>query len=305
MSNREINHKGIHMEMLGIERKKGSAERLDGRLTVYARVETEPGDLGSAGHPIASMVHNGLLVAQGNYKEQSSLRDFLKSEMGLSLEEGLAEFLERLDGLEAALDPEKLKQKMENMDELQDFIPTPAKIVPFHSEEEILEQEGDIFFVGTFRNVANANLSVNSFPIIYQARFREEQIDRVKSEIEQLISQVEKAEASEVHYAAPGVNVADKILKDFIPGMLYSRKDEKLFESAAKQFRAFLEGYPFPRDVESILSIIGKSGDLTKHHYKLLELYARKIAEVTRENFTEVERIRKAIDEQEDSLESI
>lgn len=291
------------MPILGIEQKSGDSEVLDGRLTVYARVEIEPGELASTSHPIASMVHNGLLVAQGNYKEQSSLRDFLKSEMGLSLEEGLAEFLEKLDGLEAALDPQKLKEKMESMEDIQDFIPTPAKIVPFHAEEEVLGQEGDIFYVGAFRNVANANLSVNSFPIIYQARFREQQTDRVRNEIEQLIAQVEKADVPETHYAAPGVDVAEKILKDFIPGMLYCRKDSKLFEGAARQFRAFLRGYPFPQDVENILSTIGAAGDLTKQHYNLLELYARKIAEVTRENFAEVDKIRKAIDELEDSLE--
>jgi hypothetical protein len=292
------------MAILEIEQKRGSGELLDGRLTVYARVDIEPDELVGTTHPIASMVHNGLLVAQGNYKEQSSLRDFLKSEMGLSFEEGLAEFLEKLDGLEAALDPEKLKEKMENMDELQDFIPTPAKIVPFHSEEEILGQEGDIFYVGAFRNVANANLSVNSFPIIYQARFREQQIDRVRGEIEQLISQVEQAEAPQIHYKAPGVDVAERILKDFIPKLLYSRRDGKLFGTASNQFRAFLKGYPFPRDVESVLALIGEPKDLTTHHYKLLELYARKIAEVSGENFAEVEHIRKAIEELEDSLES-
>ena len=34
------------------------------------------------------MIHNGLLVAQGNFKDQYNFRDFLKSELGITLEEG-------------------------------------------------------------------------------------------------------------------------------------------------------------------------------------------------------------------------
>ena len=76
---------------LDIEQKKGDSDRLDGRVIVYALIDIDPSDLASMKHPIASMIHNGLLVAQGNFKEQSSLKDFLKSEMGVSLEEGLGE----------------------------------------------------------------------------------------------------------------------------------------------------------------------------------------------------------------------
>jgi hypothetical protein len=63
-----------------------------------------------------------------------------------------------------------------------------------------MQQEGDIFFVGNFKNMANANLSVNSFPILYQARYREQEIDMIKSEIDQLISQVEGNELPDTHY---------------------------------------------------------------------------------------------------------
>ncbi len=291
------------MSFLGVEQKQGSQERLDGRLTVYARVEIEPEEAVGGKHPIAAMINNGLLVAQGNYKEQSNLRDFLKSEMGLSLEEGLEEFLEKLDGIESALDPQKLKEKMENLDDIQDFIPTPAKIVPFHSEEEILSQAGDVFYVGEFRNVANANLSVNSFPILYQARYREEQLFFVKHEIEQLISQVEQNQLPRENYLQPGVNVEQKLLKEYIPNMLYCRKDLSVFATAQKQFRAFMEGYSQPRDIEAIIGILESSRELSKRHYRLLELYARKIAAVSSEDFGKAESLRKEIDDLENSPE--
>ena len=282
--------------LLKIEQKKGNPDRLDGRLTVYAILDIDQADLMSMKHPIASMVYNNFLVAQGNYKEQNNLRDFLKSEMNISLEEGLEDFLDKLGGLESALDPQKLRDKIENFDELEDFIPTPAKIVPFHSESEILSQEGDVYFTGTFKNIGNAILSVNSFPILYQARFREHEIDKVRNEIEQLISQIDKLGPPEVSFLTKGINVEDKIMKDFIPNMLYCRKDPKVFSAAEKQFKIFMQGYKFKEDVDSIVSIIAHQSELTSKYFKLLELYAKKIAEVYKENYAEVEKLRLEIE---------
>jgi hypothetical protein len=282
--------------LLGIERKKGSKDRLDGRLTVYAVLDIDPSELLSMKSGIASMIYDKFLVAQGNYKDQNNLRDFLKSEMGISLEEGLEEFLEKLGGLESALDPQKLRDKIENFDEMEEFIPTPAKIVPFHSESEILGQDGDVFFAGTFKNVGNAILSVNSFPILYQARFREQEIEKVRNEIELLISQIEKNELPEATFSTRGVNLEEKIIKEFIPNMLYCRKDKKVFSAAEKQFRAFMRGYSFKNDVDRIVSIIADQEELTAKYFKLLELYAKKISEVRKENFEEVEKLRLEIE---------
>ena len=282
--------------LLGIERKKGSQDRLDGRLTVYAILDIDPSELLSMKSGIASMIYDKFLVAQGNYKDQNNLRDFLKSEMGISLEEGLEEFLEKLGGLESALDPQKLRDKIENFDEMEEFIPTPAKIVPFHSESEILGQEGDVFFAGTFKNIGNAILSVNSFPILYQARFREQEIEKVRNEIELLISQIEKNELPEATFSTRGVNLEEKIIKEFIPNMLYCRKDPKVFSAAEKQFRAFMRGYSFKDDVDRIVSIIADQEELTAKYFKLLELYAKKISEVRKENFEEVEKLRLEIE---------
>jgi hypothetical protein len=146
-----------------LQQKKGDPGVLDGRITVYAVIDSDPGELLSAKHAFASMVNNGFLVSQGNFKDQYNFKDFLKSELGISLEEGLEEgltqLLDRMEGLESTLDPQKLKERLESMDDLNDFIPTPAKIVPFHSEQEIVSQEGDVFFAGAFKNIGNAVLA--------------------------------------------------------------------------------------------------------------------------------------------------
>jgi len=281
--------------LLGVEQKKGNSVVLDGRLTVYAKIDIDPAEIISMKHPIASMVHNNLLVAQGNFRDQNNLKDFLKSEMGISLEEGLGDFLEKLGGIESALDPDKLKEKMDNFDELEDFIPTPAKIVSFPSVNDILEQDGDIFFTGIFRNVGNAILSVNALPIIYQARFREQEILKVRSEIESLISQIEKSSTDKLTLFPLEMEPEEKILKEFIPNMLYCRKEKNVFTVAEKQFRNFMREYRYKEDTDSIVSLIVDDHELTSKHFKLLELYAKKIGRVMEENFLEAEKLQKDI----------
>jgi hypothetical protein len=290
--------------LFNADMKKGDPMRLDGRVTVYAHVHIDPEETINSTHPIISVIQNGLLVAQGNFVEQNSLKDFLNSEMGLSLEDDLEEIINRLGGLESALDPQKLRDKMKSMDEFEDFIPTPAKVVPFHSEEEILSQHGDIFYMGEFENVSNANLCVNAFPIIYQAYYREQQLRTVKNEVEQIISQIEKGTQPETRQLSSmenGKEVVEKILRDYYPHMLYCRNDPDNLTKATKRFRSFMHGYKFQDDVERIISLIENNTQLSPRQYELLELYAKKIAALWEENYAELDELQKKIAGYEES----
>jgi hypothetical protein len=288
-------------KVLNVEMKKGDPEHLDGRVTVYAKIRVEPEELITMSHPVASMVHGGLLAVQGNYREQSSLLDFLKNEMGISLDgEGidneLDDMIDGMGGLESALDPQKLRERLENIGDIEEFIPTPAKVVPFHSEQEILDQPGDVYFAGSFKGVGNAVLGINAVPIMYQAIFREQQMQSLQSEIESLISQIEWNEPTGATITSPGVNPEELLLKEYIPSMLYQRVDPAALESAQKQFRAFMRGYRFNDDVEAVLSLISRDREPGAMEYKLLELYAKKIALVQTEDFAGVDVVHKEIE---------
>jgi len=276
-----------------IQQKKGDPQNPDGRITVYAVIDIDPADLASVKHSFASMVHNGFLVAQGNFKDQYNFREFLQSELGISLEEGfeegLTQLIERMDGLESTLDPQKLKERLENMNDLEDFIPTPAKIVPFHSEEEICAQEGDVFFAGTFKNIGNAVLAVQALPMLYQAHYREHEGRHIRSEIESIITQIERSDAPRVSAPPappkPKTSTEETLLKEYIPKMIYSKREPHTFETAAKEFRLFMKKYRFQEDIETVVTIISGSCELTEKENKLLELYAKKIACVEKEDF--------------------
>jgi hypothetical protein len=270
-----------------IQQKKGDPRNLDGRVTVYAFVDVDPEELLNAKHSFASMIHNSLLVAQGNFKDQYNFRDFLKSELGITLEDGfedsLAQLLERMEGLESTLDPQKLKERLENMDDIEEFIPTPAKIVPFHSEEEILDQEGDVFFIGRFKYIGNAVLGVQALPMFYQAKFREQEAGRIRGEIESIITQIERTDAPPAE--SPEETIEEALLKRFIPDLLYYRREPHTFAEKVGELRSFLSRYRFQEDVEAIISLLSAAGELTDKDNTLLALYARKIACVEKEDF--------------------
>jgi len=293
--------------VLNVERKKGDPEHLDGRVIVYAKIDIDPDEFITMKHPVTSMVHGGLLAVQGNYKEQNSLRDFLISEMGIPLDgdglnEGLKEMIDSMDGLESALDPQKLRERLEDMGEFEEFIPTPAKVVPFHTEREIMEQPDDVYFAGTFKKVGNAVLGVNAVPIIYQAIFREQQMQSLQNEIESLITQIEWDEPPPVTIAMTGVNPEELLLKEYIPSMLYQRVDKAGFLKAQKQFRAFMTGYRFADDVEAIISLISMDKEPHPTEYKLLELYAKKISMVQTEDFSGLETVKREIEHLRETL---
>jgi hypothetical protein len=288
-------------KVLNVERKKGDPDHLDGQVTVYAKIDIDPAEFITMQHPVATMVHAGLLAVQGNYREQTSLLDFLRSEMGISLDgdefsDELKDMIENMEGLEAALDPQKLRERLENMSEIEDFIPTPAKVVPFHSEEEILEQPGDVYYAGSFKKVGNAVLGVNAVPILYQALFKEQQMESLNCEIESLIAQIECADPLVPSIASPGVNPEEALLREYIPSMLYQRVNPAGLAAAQKQFRAFMRGYRFNDDIEAVLSLITMDREPGATEYKLLELYARKIALVQTEDFAGVEAVRREIE---------
>jgi len=295
----------INRNVLNVEKKKGNPEQLDGHVTVYAKIDMDPAEFITMNHPVASLVHGGLLAVQGNYKEQSSLRDFLRSEMGISLDGGdsgpddeLKDMIESMDGLESALDPDKLRERLENMSDLDEFIPTPAKVVPFHTEQEILDQPGDVYFAGFFKKISNAVLGVNAIPIIYQAIFREQQMMSLQNEIESLIGQIEygDSDAPVICISSPGVSPEEALLKIYIPSMLYQRVDPAGLIYAQKQFRDFMRTYRFKDDVEAVVSLISTGKEPGAEEYKLLELYAKKIALVHAERFAEVDGVCKEIE---------
>ena len=303
---------------LAVEQKKGDVNTPIGLMTVYARITTD-GNSTSSQNPLFALAQNGLLVAQGNYRDQSSLRDFLQQELGTSLddEEGIREFVEHLGGIEGALDPEKFQEKLAEIEDMEEFIPTPAKMSSFESEEAILAEEGDVFFAGKFENSANANLAINAIAILYQARFRETQISSLRGEIEGMISQLDEPQLLEelphkeerqslaLRKTSTEGLTAEEILSEaltrYVPELFHGQQEKSLFKQEVDAFLHFFSSYPHKDDLARIISLIeGENKDTP--HMKDIELLIKKIAYLLVEDFDRVAQVVQEIQKIENEL---
>lgn len=175
-----------------IAMKKGNPDRLSGLVTAYARLNSEAlQDAQRDKVPFFEMIREGILAITGDFRRQRSLRDFLSDFADLRGEEQWRERLSTETDLPDGTTLKDLLQHLGDPDKLE-AIPVPSQIVRFHSEEELLESEGDIFFLGTFGNINNAHLTLSSFPILYQGLYREAEHQKVKEEIDTLLREIER-----------------------------------------------------------------------------------------------------------------
>lgn len=296
-----------------IECRKGEPDRLRGKLIAYVRIEGREdtgryvsgegegfgGDRGDASNPLHSMVRNGILAVQANFVNQRNIRDFFREEFGISLEKGIQEVIEQArdtGGLEGALDPEAVKERLESMKNA-DFIPIPAKIAFFSSEEEMLAGDADVYYLGSFTVLSHAHLCVNSFPIIYQAYFREQEHRVVESEIAALLGNIEdprRKEGEVTIQTYPG-DVKDFLLKDLIPKMIYSLGDKEEYLKALGSFKTFMGDFGYPEDIQEIVTLIESTPSHDANNLLRLELLVGKIEALQKEDYEKLEAIRRQL----------
>ncbi|HKP98625.1 MAG TPA: hypothetical protein VJ385_23035 [Fibrobacteria bacterium] len=303
-----------------IEQRKGDPEKLKGKLLAYVRIIAEEGgqgpesfaegDVGGTepSSPLNAMVRNGILAVQANYVDQRNIRDFFREEFGISLEKGIQEVIDQAKetgGLEGALDPEAVKERLESMKNA-DFIPIPAKIAFFNSESEMLAADADVYFLGHFTVISHAHLCVNSFPIIYQAYFREQEHRSMEREIAALLGTIENPKAKEASGPEDGAATAPKIqnfkgdvkaflLKDLIPKMIYNLSDPAEYGKALHQFKSFMGDFGYPEDMQEIINLVESTPTHDAKALRKLELLVAKVEALQKEDYEKLEDIRKEI----------
>jgi len=288
--------------LLGIIQKKGNPHFLAGKLIAYATVDSD--NSGKQGQ-LEQLVRGGLLAVQANFVDQRTIRDFFHAEFGLSLEKGIQEIIDQArhnGGLEGALDPEVVKEKMESMRSME-FIPIPAKVAFFDSEEEILERPEDIFYLGHFSLISHAHLTVNAFPILYQAKFREQEQALLSMEIDSMLRELENplqitsdANSEKNIHQFKG-NLKKHILTEYLPQMLYTLKDPTAFDEAKNQFLSFMEGFHFPQEAKDLIQVIQSPWSNDQDKLRVLELHVEKIVALQNEDFEKLEKIKRKIQE--------
>jgi hypothetical protein len=282
---------------LGVEQKKGDPRHLRGHLIAYVRIEGDPEPRANAeASPLEALVRDGVLAVQANYVDQRNIRDFFRKEFGISMEKGIQEVIEQArenGGLEGALDPEAVKERLDSMKNA-DFIPIPAKVAYFANEEAMMAQDADIYFLGSFTVLSHAHLCVNSFPILYQAYYREQEHRTVEKEIAQLLQTIENPEPAAA-LPEPEGGWKHHLLTVLIPRMIYTRGGDGDHDRSIAEFRAFMEVFGFPEDTEAVLALIESARDFDAPTLRKLELLVSKVEALQQEDYEKLESIRKEL----------
>lgn len=300
--------------MLGIQQKKGDPNKLLGKLIVYAKIspDAEPGK-GMA--PLRDMVRGGLLAVSGEFKSNDSFKDFIRREMGADPNnEGFSEFIERLkeEGVELPenLPPEAFKDRIQEISNME-IIPVPAKVVFFESEEDLLKEDADIYYIGEFMGVGQAHLCITSLPIFYQAMYKEQVNASERHYIDDLLGQIENAcpEKNSNGIGCLDVFVEHDSLDTFmgdlwkllgvriIPFLLAQKTDED-YENSIRKFYTFMSSYLELEDVvqmdHSIRLLRSNQGDTIAR--ERIELLSKKISATYQEDFKSASKLKKQIE---------
>jgi len=306
--------------VFGIIQKKGDENNLCGRVIGYVKIPPpEPGN--GMETPFDALVSpDGILAIQGDY---SKIPDFdaFRNNLQQSLPKGLQEILKHIledDELRENLDKAKkisfsvIPQK--GSDRLGDFFPVPAQLTLFQSEEALLLEEGDIYFLGEYASMSSAHLFLTGFPIIYQARYREQTELQKAKEVDELLAGIggdkktqSYAELEDLTIHLNGDlnsfngNLLNLLDTQVLPKIMYiiERNDTENFKAGINSFRSFMHSYPHQQDIEKMISILQSINEKkfsSSSDSKILTLLCKKISALHHEEFEILPEIQKELE---------
>jgi hypothetical protein len=258
--------------------------KLAGQVIAYAKISIDAPDLKEGALKILNKT--GIIAVKGDYRNHHNLKDFLANEFG-------NETAEKMEGL-----LESLKSRDDSEVEM---IPVPARIMNFESEEEVLLRKEDIFFLGSFERAANAQLSISAFPILYQGAFREQEVQELQNQINEMINPSENTHIqddnfSTLHYISYSGILSEYLAKKVIPSLIHASTTPNRFQIKVNEFRIFMNGYPFINDLDSIESLSRSTSTKSDTSKKILELLCLKIEAYKNQRFSEVKRLQARIE---------
>ena len=289
------------MHMLGIEQKKGNDDKLCGRMIAYARILPTP-DAEENDTPFDDMIKNGLLTLEGDFRkfnptvpsrrQRNKVMDERLNELFETMEENGVELPENLD-------VETVRDRLHELSNME-VIPIPARIGNFTNEEDILNEDADIYYVGEFIGANQAHFCLTTLPIYYQARYREQTKKHEMELLNDMLSQFENGQfldnddimSDTVELFPEGASLntfvgdlGNLLNVKVIPFLLACETDED-YDHQVKLLYKFMKDYPEPLDVKRIdasLRMLREQSD-NKLARKVLELSTKKICALYNED---------------------
>lgn len=297
--------------MLGIEQKKGDPDRLCGHMIAYAKI-VPAGNVDRVSFPFADLVHNGLLVVRGDFEGNETMKNFMQNKFGTSVKDGISEIIDRIHEqggeLPEGIDPDELREKMDEFANME-VIPVPAKVIRVESEEQILKENADIYYVGKFTGMSQVHLCVTSLPIFYQAQYREQQTSQSQEYINEILAQIEGDDVgikkTEDDFLPMGSldtfmgNLYELLNKKVVPFLLYQVQDELEYAASFDRFRDFMASYSPASDIDAVNDAIQalRVNEDDKTAREKVELLCKKMSAIYHEKFEEVPALAKRLKE--------
>lgn len=298
--------------MLGIEQKKGNDENLCGRMIAYAKILPNPDEQDSES-PFDDMIKNGLLTLEGDFRMFSPKLPNRRA-INRAVDDKLNDMLESMEAdgvdLPSEMDVETMRERLHELSSME-VIPIPAKIGNYSHEEDILNEDADIYYIGEFIGVGQAHFCLTTLPIYYQARFREQARRKEMDFLNDALAQFESGEfvdtedlqkdSEELFPKGVTLNTfmgdLRKLLNTRVIPFLLALETDAQYDEQIKLFYNFMKGYPTQADIKLIdLAIrdLRSQKDSTLAR-TILELGCQKIDAIYNENPQKAEEINKEI----------
>ena len=297
--------------MLGIEQKKGNDKHLCGRMIAYARILPSP-EVDKSGTPFDDMVKNGIFALEGDFRQAPVLPN--KRSLNRAMDDRIDNLIEtmREEGVDLPddIDVDSLRERLHELSNME-VIPIPARIGNFNSEEAILKEDADIYFVGEFIGMNQAHFCLTTLPIYYQARSREQAKVEEMALLNEMLSQFENGsimdnddiqkETEELFPEGASLNTfvgdLNNLLNSRVVPFLLACENDADYEAQVQLFYNFMKSYPEQRDVKlidgAIRELRKQGGDQSAR--KLLELGCKKINALYNEDIKGAEELNQQI----------
>lgn len=299
--------------MLGIEQKKGNDEKLCGRMIAYARILPTP-DGESGDTPFDDMIKNGLLALEGDFRTfNPSVPP--QSQRKKVMDEKLSNLLESMqeNGVELPenLDVDAMRDRLHELSNME-VIPIPARIGNFGNEEEILQEDADIYYIGEFIGMNQAHFCLTTLPIYYQARYREQAKNEEMAVLNEMLSQFESGDIMDTEdiqkdsaeLLPPGLTLntffgdLNNLLNTRVIPYLLALESDEDYDTQIDSFYNFMKDYPQQIDVSRVdhaIRELRRKSD-SKEARMLLEFTCKKINAIYSEDTKTAEELEAEIE---------
>jgi hypothetical protein len=253
------------------------------------------------------------LALEGDFR-MFSPRVPSKKAIDRAVDDKINDMLESMeaDGVELPPDMniETMRERLHELSSME-VIPIPAKIGNFSCEEDILNEDADVYYIGEFIGMNQAHFCLTTLPVFYQARYREQAKVEEINLLNEMLSQFEtgsimdnddiQRETEELFPEGASLNTfvgdLNNLLNTRVVPFLLACESDSDYENQIALFYKFMKNYPEQRDIKLIDGAIRELRRQSDNQgaRRLLELGCKKVNAIYNEDIKGAEEINQEI----------